>query len=188
MVVRERSAVAKLIVPPRGVQGEGWSCEQGQKVDNSERAFLLDIVTQEARDVRTTQLLQGWQPATRSLPPLETADHPVGRRPSAGRPDRHGRLDGDGVPCPTDPRQEAQELNCRLGKTLEQVCTAGRKLRRHAIVAHRNLCRLQQTMADLLPQIRLWLRTGRVAAGKIINYPAFPVAEQIGQRSRLIAL
>jgi hypothetical protein len=60
-------------------------------------------------------------------------------------------------------------LNCRLGQTLEQACTAGRRLRRHALVAHDKLCRLQRTMADLLPQIRYWLRTGRVAAGKIIN-------------------
>jgi len=62
-----------------------------------------------------------------------------------------------------------EELNCRLGKTLEHACVAGRKLRRHAKVAHQKLFRLQQTMNDLLPQIRHWLRTGRVAAGKILN-------------------
>ena len=60
-------------------------------------------------------------------------------------------------------------LNCRLGKTLEHACVAGHKLRRHAKVAHQKLCRLQQTMNDLLPQIRHWLRTGRVAASKILN-------------------
>jgi hypothetical protein len=65
--------------------------------------------------------------------------------------------------------QLVEGLNCGLGQTLEQGCTAGRKLRRHAMVAHQKLCRLQRTMGDLLPQIRHWLRTGRVAAGKIIN-------------------
>jgi hypothetical protein len=60
-------------------------------------------------------------------------------------------------------------LNCRLGQTLEQACTSGRRLHRHALVAHDKLCHLQRTMAGLLPQIRYWLRTGRVAAGKIIN-------------------
>jgi hypothetical protein len=60
-------------------------------------------------------------------------------------------------------------LNCRLGETLEQASKARRKLRRHAIVAQDKLHGLQRTMADLLPQIRHWLRTGRVAAGKIIN-------------------
>jgi hypothetical protein len=60
-------------------------------------------------------------------------------------------------------------LNGQLGQTLEQARTSGCKLRRHAIVAHDTLCRLQRTMADLLPQIRHWLRTGRVATGKVIN-------------------
>jgi hypothetical protein len=60
-------------------------------------------------------------------------------------------------------------LNGQLGQALEQGHTAGHKLSRHAIVAQQTLCRLQRTMADLLPQIRHWLRTGRVAAGKIIN-------------------
>jgi len=60
-------------------------------------------------------------------------------------------------------------LNCRLGQTLELACAARCKLRRHAIVAHHKLCCLHRTMTDLLPQIRHWLHTGRVAAGKIIN-------------------
>jgi hypothetical protein len=60
-------------------------------------------------------------------------------------------------------------LNRRLGQTLEHTCAAGCKLRRHAIVARHKLCRLQRTMTDLLPQIRHWLQTGHVAAGKIIN-------------------
>ena len=62
-----------------------------------------------------------------------------------------------------------ENLNSGLGKALEQACAAGRKLRGHAVVAQRRLSQLQQTMTKLLPQIRHWLRTGRVAAGKIIN-------------------
>src|SRR4030095_5138876 len=45
----------------------------------------------------------------------------------------------------------------------------GRKPRGHAVTAGRKLSELYQTMGKLLPQIRHWLRTGRVAAGKIIN-------------------
>jgi hypothetical protein len=37
------------------------------------------------------------------------------------------------------------------------------------VVAGRKLSELHQTMKKLLPQIRHWLRTGRVASGKIIN-------------------
>ena len=62
-----------------------------------------------------------------------------------------------------------EDLNSGLGKAVEQACAAGRKLRGHAVAAQRRLSLLQQTMAKLLPQIQYWLRTGRVAAGKIIN-------------------
>jgi len=62
-----------------------------------------------------------------------------------------------------------EDLNSALGKAARQACAAGRKLRGHAGAAQRRLSKLQQTMAQLLPQIQHWLRTGRVAAGKIIN-------------------
>lgn len=60
-------------------------------------------------------------------------------------------------------------LNAGLGKALDEACAAGRKLRGHGVVAGRKLAELYGTMGKLLPQIRHWLRTGRVAAGKIIN-------------------
>src|SRR5439155_16080114 len=41
--------------------------------------------------------------------------------------------------------------------------------RGHGVTAARKLSELYQTMGKLLPQIRHWLRTGRVATGKIIN-------------------
>ena len=62
-----------------------------------------------------------------------------------------------------------ENLNSELGKAVDQARVAGRKLRGHAVVAQRRLSKLQQTMAQLLPQIRHWLRTGRVATGKILN-------------------
>ena len=43
------------------------------------------------------------------------------------------------------------------------------KLRGHAMVARRKLEQLYDTMGKLLPQIRYWLKTGRVAVGKIIS-------------------
>jgi hypothetical protein len=60
-------------------------------------------------------------------------------------------------------------LNVGLGKAIDEACAAGRKLRGHGVTAGRKLSELYQTMGKLLPQIRHWLRTGRVAAGKIIN-------------------
>jgi hypothetical protein len=60
-------------------------------------------------------------------------------------------------------------LNIGLGRVLEGACAQARKLRGHAVVAGRKLSQLHQTMKKLLPQIRHWLRTGRVASGKIIN-------------------
>ena len=60
-------------------------------------------------------------------------------------------------------------LNAGLGKAIDEACAAGRKLRGHGVTARRKLSELNQTMGKLLPQIRHWLRTGHVAAGKIIN-------------------
>jgi hypothetical protein len=60
-------------------------------------------------------------------------------------------------------------LNAGLGKAIKEACVAGRKLRGHGVTAARKLSELYQTMGKLLPQIRHWLRTGRVATGKIIN-------------------
>jgi len=45
----------------------------------------------------------------------------------------------------------------------------GHKLRGQAVVARRKLGEWHETMGKLVPQIRYWLRTGFVAAGKILN-------------------
>jgi len=61
-------------------------------------------------------------------------------------------------------------LNAGLGKALDDAARAGgRKLRGYSVAAARKLSELHETMRKLLPQIRHWLSTGRVAAGKIIN-------------------
>jgi molybdopterin converting factor small subunit len=56
-----------------------------------------------------------------------------------------------------------------LGQVLEATRQQGGQLRGHAVGARRKLEQLGETMGRLLPQIRYWLRTGRVAAGKIIS-------------------
>jgi hypothetical protein len=60
-------------------------------------------------------------------------------------------------------------INQNLGKAIAVASAQGRKLRGHAVVAQRKLLELHATMGKLIPQIRHWLRTGFVAAGKIIN-------------------
>jgi hypothetical protein len=60
-------------------------------------------------------------------------------------------------------------INQDLGRAISAASTQGCKLRRHAVVAQRKLVELHATMGKLIPQIRHWLRTGFVAAGKIIN-------------------
>jgi hypothetical protein len=60
-------------------------------------------------------------------------------------------------------------INGQLGKALARAGEQGQKLRGHAVVAQRKLGELAATMTKLLPQIRYWLRTGYVAANKIVN-------------------
>ncbi len=62
-----------------------------------------------------------------------------------------------------------EQLNGQLGKALDAASVQGHKLRGCGVVARRKLAQLHQTVGKLLPQIRYWLRTGYVAAGKIIN-------------------
>jgi IS5 family transposase len=62
-----------------------------------------------------------------------------------------------------------EAINQKLGQALALAAEQGRKLRGHAVVAQRKLVELHATMGKLIPQIRHWLRTGFVAAGKIIN-------------------
>jgi hypothetical protein len=56
-----------------------------------------------------------------------------------------------------------------LHEALESASAAAGQLRRHRKVAWATLVHLYQTMGKLLPQIRYWLKTGRVAAKKILN-------------------
>ena len=60
-------------------------------------------------------------------------------------------------------------INQNLGKAIAAATAQGHKLRGNAVVAQRKLVELHATMVKLIPQIRHWLRTGFVAAGKIIN-------------------
>ena len=60
-------------------------------------------------------------------------------------------------------------INQQLGEALTAAAEQGHKLRGHAIVARRKLGEWHETMGKLVPQIRYWLRTGFVAAGKVIN-------------------
>jgi hypothetical protein len=57
----------------------------------------------------------------------------------------------------------------QLGPALLAAGAARDRLRRHRKVAWTKLQKLHQTMAKLAPQIRYWLRTGYVAANKIIS-------------------
>jgi len=62
-----------------------------------------------------------------------------------------------------------EKLNEHLGKALGATVTQGAKLRKYAIVAKNKLGQLLDTMSKLVPQIRYWIRTGKVASGKIIS-------------------
>jgi len=55
----------------------------------------------------------------------------------------------------------------RLSIALEATCPA--RLSKYGKVAAAKARRLHETMRRLLPQIRYWLKTGKVAAGKIVN-------------------
>ena len=60
-------------------------------------------------------------------------------------------------------------INAELGQGLEAAKAQGERLKKHGKVAWTKLTVLHETMSKLLPQIRYWLRTGKVATGKIIN-------------------
>jgi IS5 family transposase len=63
-----------------------------------------------------------------------------------------------------------EKVQRRLGETLGAVSAAGSsRLRRYKKVALAKLARLHETMGKLVPQIRYWLKTGYVAANKIIS-------------------
>jgi hypothetical protein len=60
-------------------------------------------------------------------------------------------------------------LNRAVGQALRGAEQSANRLRKYGKVAHRKLSQLHQTMKQLLPQIRSWLRTGFVVPGKIIS-------------------
>lgn len=60
-------------------------------------------------------------------------------------------------------------INAQLGEALAAIVTSASQTSKYGLVARAKLVRLHQTMKKLIPQIRYWLRTGFVAAGKIIS-------------------
>lgn len=60
-------------------------------------------------------------------------------------------------------------LNGQLGKAVDAAAGTGKRLRGQALAAQLKLVQIHATMSKLLPQIRHWIKTGHVAAGKIIN-------------------
>ena len=60
-------------------------------------------------------------------------------------------------------------LNRALGRALRSAQRGASRLRKYGKVARRKLSQLHQSMKQLLPQIRSWLRTGFVVPGKIIS-------------------
>jgi hypothetical protein len=61
------------------------------------------------------------------------------------------------------------EIQQGLGEALEEAARGCGRLRCYSKRAHARLMKLHEVMKRLLPQIRYWLRTGRVATGKIIS-------------------
>lgn len=61
------------------------------------------------------------------------------------------------------------EIQQGLGKALEEAARTCGRLQGYGKRAHTQVRHLHETMQRLLPQIRYWLRTGRVASGKIIS-------------------
>jgi IS5 family transposase len=65
--------------------------------------------------------------------------------------------------------QLVEGAQSRLSTALESATVHKERLVKRGKVAWDKLGRLRATMGRLLPQIRSWLKTGRVAVGKIIN-------------------
>jgi len=60
-------------------------------------------------------------------------------------------------------------LQGQLSKALQKAAAGAERLRGRARVAYAKVCQVNETMKKLMPQIRHWLATGRVAANKIIS-------------------
>jgi len=60
-------------------------------------------------------------------------------------------------------------VQSKLGAALQQASAGGARLKGYAKVARAKAEHLHEVMKKLVPQIRYWLRTGHVAANKLIN-------------------
>lgn len=62
-----------------------------------------------------------------------------------------------------------EEVHTHLGHALQAAEPHTQRLRKYAKVAHAKAQQLHTTMSQLLPQLRYWLKTGFVAANKIVS-------------------
>jgi hypothetical protein len=62
-----------------------------------------------------------------------------------------------------------EATQAQFGQALEEARRARHQVTKYGKVAQAKAVQLHETMKKLLPQIRYWLKTGKVAADKIIN-------------------
>src|SRR6266852_1326655 len=62
-----------------------------------------------------------------------------------------------------------ESVNAQLGEALTSIVKSDSQASKYGLVARAKLVRLHETLHKLVPQIRYWLRTGFVAADKIIS-------------------
>jgi hypothetical protein len=62
-----------------------------------------------------------------------------------------------------------EQVQKQLSPALERAASAPQKLKKHGMVAQAKVEQLHETMKKLLPQVRYWLKTGWVAADKVIS-------------------
>lgn len=62
-----------------------------------------------------------------------------------------------------------EAINGQLGRAVEASEKTASRVTKYGVVAREKLVRLHQTMSKLVPQIRYWLKTGFVAADKVIS-------------------
>lgn len=62
-----------------------------------------------------------------------------------------------------------ERINQHLKTAVEAAAVSRSRVEKHGIIAQQKLAQLNETMSKLVPQIRYWLRTGFVAAEKVIN-------------------
>jgi hypothetical protein len=62
-----------------------------------------------------------------------------------------------------------EAINERLGRAIEAAGSTTSRVTKYGVIAREKLTELHQTMGKLVPQIRYWLKTGFVAADKVIS-------------------